>query len=250
MRLVAPLILLAIVLPPLVSHADEKPQPRLACSVSVRVDGELSECMDVFIPPDDEAALKASTEACEKLLAAVNDVVSQKSNPGSDVKSSNVNACDTSEFLTACMLPQGKTGGFLTTRVYVINKAFSDKAECAKSKGKWIENPDYKDYLHPPKITAEQLHQEWRTNQAKAVQERGKKPMALSGRLQQVKVDSDDDDSVSVILAVGGFQRWVTVRGISAADAAKLKPNTTVSFGRCVLTGRTQVWDNPIATCE
>jgi hypothetical protein len=74
--------------------------------------------------------------------------------------------------------------------------------------------------------------------------------MALSGRLQQVKVDSDDDDSDSVILAVGGFQRWVTVRGISASDAAKFKPNTTVSFDRCVLTGRTQVWDNPIATCE
>jgi hypothetical protein len=249
MRLVAPLILLAIVLPPLVSRADDKPQLRLACSIFLWADGALSECMDLMTPTDD-AALKASSAACDQMIASLNDEEFQKSHPGAEARNSKVDTCNTSEYLTACEYPKGKTGGILTTRVYVINKAFTDKAGCGKSKGKWVENPTYKDYLHPPKITAEQLHQEWRTNQAKAVQERGKKPMALSGRLRQVKVDSDDDDSVSVILGVSGFQRWVTVRGISAADAAKFKPNTTVSFDRCVLTGRTQVWDNPIATCE
>jgi hypothetical protein len=249
MRLVAPLILLATVLPPLVSRAEDKPQLKLAWSISLRLNGALSECMDLMTPPDD-AALKAASAALSAALAAMNDPDFQKSNPGADVSTSNIDACDTSEYLTGCVDPKGKTGGVLTIRFYTIDRAFSDKADCAKDKGKWIENPDYKDYLHPPKITAEQLHEEWRTNQAKALQERGKKPMSLSGRLRQVKVDSDDDDAVSVILAVSGFQRWVTVRGISAEDAAKLKPNTAVSFGRCVLTGRTRVWDNPIATCE
>jgi hypothetical protein len=215
MRLVAPLILLATVLPPLVSRAEDKPQLKLACSVSVQLKGTLSECMDLMTPPD-EVALKAASAVCGAMLAAMNDPDFQKSDPGTEARSSTVDTCDTSAYLTACEYPKGETGGVLTTRVYTIDKAFSDKARCGKRKGTWVENPDYKDYLHPPKITAEQLHQEWRTNQAKAVQERGKKPMALSGRLRQVKVDSDDDDTISVILAVSGFQRWVTVRGISA----------------------------------
>ena len=249
MRIVAPLILLAIVLPPLVSRANDKPQPKLACSISLWESGTLSECLDLVTQPDD-AALKASSAMCDHLIASLNGEEYQKAHPGTEGRTSTVETCDTSEYLTACAFPKDKAGWSLTTRVYVINKAFTDKPDCAKGKGKWIENADYKEYLHPPKVTAEQLHQEWRTNQAKAVQERGKKPMALSGRLQQVKVDSDGDDAVSVILAVNGIQRWVTVRGVSAEDAAKLKPNTNVSFDRCVLTGRTQVWDNPIATCE
>lgn len=246
MRLAAPLILFAVVTLPLASRAEDKPPLKLACSVTILLKGELSECMDVTSPSDDDA-LKSAHEGCDAMATNINSADFQKENPGSEARTSSIDGCNTSEYLTACVYSKGAKRITLTTRTYTIDRAFWDKNRCTKEKGKWIENPAYQDYLHPPKVSAEQIHQEWRTNQAKAMQERGKKPMALFGKLYQVKVD---DDQVSVILNVTGFQRLVLVTGISSEKAATFKPNAVINFERCVLTGRTQMWDNPVVACE
>ncbi|MEI9948274.1 MAG: hypothetical protein WDO74_04670 [Pseudomonadota bacterium] len=248
MRIMPSLLTITLLLPPLLGQAEEKPKPNFVCSVQVLVKQELSECLDLSRAVQSDAALKETREMCVGMAAELNGEESQKKNPDTEGRANTLDACNTEDFLTACIYPPKKNGVILTTRTYTIDKAFTDKDDCAKEKGTWVENPAYKDYLHPPKVSAEQLHQQWRTNQAKALEERGKKPMALYGKLAQVKVD--DDNEVSVILSVSGFQRLVVVSGISGEQAAKFKPNSVVNFARCTLTGRTQLWDNPVVTCE
>ena len=248
MRLVPSLFALALILPPLLGRAEEKPKAKFVCSVQVLLKQELSECVDLSRVVETDAALKETRELCVGMAAEINGEASQKKNPDTEGRADTLNACNTEDFLTACSYPPKNNGVTLITRTYTIDRAFWDKDNCARDKGKWVENPAYKDYLHPPKVSAEQLHQEWRTNQAKALEDRGKKPMALYGKLAQVKVD--DDNEVSVILSVSGFQRLVVVSGVSSDEAAKFKTNSVVNFARCTLTGRTTLWDNPVVTCE
>jgi hypothetical protein len=249
MRRAASIVVLVILMPPILSRAEDKAPPTFVCSLAISKDGELAECMSVTAPPGNDESLKKVREFCGTMASGMLDEKFKKKNPGISVLVNNLGDCDLSAYYTQCVYPKGKeTGAVRTNHFYVLEDALGFKNECVKDQGKWSENPDFKEQLHPPKVTAEQLHAEWRTNQAKAMIERGQKPMALSGRLSRVTVD--DDEEVSVILAVTGPNRWVTVLGISNEEAATYKPDMNVNFRRCALTGRTRIWDNPIVTCQ
>lgn len=248
MRLIAPTILLATLLLPLASRAGDAPTPTFACHVAISRGDELYECLDISVPNGNVEAIDRARAHCKQVTDSINGEDGPKQTPRLTAASNSIDPCDVSEYLTKCAYKPKETAASVTIHYYTVDHALGVKQECAKDKGKWTENPAYKDYLHPPRVSAEQLHQEWRTNQAKAMQQRGKKVMALFGKL--LKVTVDDDEEVSVMLNVTGFQRLVVVVGVSAEKAAEFKPNTTVSFDRCIITGRTQMWDNPVVTCE
>lgn len=215
-----------------------------ACSFTVLVDDEVSECYDFNIPHADQDSLKRAQDACRAMLTSTLAPGWKEKNPRLKASVSMTAACNSENFFTQC-IPRTQSAISGVKRYYLLDHALRYESKCD---GTWSENPNFKDWLHPKKMIASALLKAWRGNQAKALSDFGSTPIEFTGTVSQVRVT---DDSVPIVLLRAGSGKGdlVGLGGVGMEEASTLVVGKSVTFARCFLEGGV-IGDVPIVVCD